>query len=121
EPETARDAEAAVAAVRDAAGNTVGLRWLLRDVTARRQADRLAAIGQVVSVLAHESRNALQRGHACLERLRWRLEGQPELLGLLDGAVSGLEELRRLHEDVRDFAAPLHLRPEACELARLWR
>ena len=33
------------------------------------QAERLAAIGQMVTGLAHESRNALQRIQACLEML----------------------------------------------------
>ena len=33
------------------------------------QAERLAAIGQMVTGLAHESRNALQRSQACLEML----------------------------------------------------
>src|SRR6185437_2269310 len=39
------------------------------------EAERLAAIGQVMTTLAHESRNALQRAQACLERLSWRLQG----------------------------------------------
>src|SRR5262249_29518856 len=57
----------------DARGKVTGLLWVLRDITARKQAERLAAIGEMVAGLAHESRNALQRSEACLERLRFRL------------------------------------------------
>lgn len=35
------------------------------------QAERLAAIGQMATGLAHEGRNALQRGMACLGKQRW--------------------------------------------------
>ncbi|QDU74596.1 Alginate biosynthesis transcriptional regulatory protein AlgB [Bremerella volcania] len=35
-----------------------------------RQAERLAAVGQMLTAVSHESRNALQRGLACLEMLR---------------------------------------------------
>src|SRR5262245_14229708 len=119
--ETTLEAEVAAVPVRDISGETVALRWLLRDVTTRRQTERLAAIGQTVSGLAHEARGALQRSLACLERLRWRLADQPESLDLVDRAGKGLDELRRLFEDVRDFAAPVQLRPERCELDLLWR
>ena len=41
------------------------------------QSERLAAIGQMVAGLAHESRNALQRSQACLEMLALQLEDRP--------------------------------------------
>src|SRR5581483_1633159 len=48
------------------------------------QAERLAAIGQVIAALAHESGNALQRAQASLERLRWRLADRPDCLALIE-------------------------------------
>lgn len=85
------------------------------------QAERLAAIGTMVTALAHESRNALQRTDACLERLRYRLKDQPEALDLVARAGEAQEQLGRLFEDIRVFAAPLRLRPEDCHLGELWR
>src|SRR5262245_11615582 len=43
------------------------------------QSARLAAIGEMMASLTHETRNALQRASACLDRLRWRLADTPEL------------------------------------------
>jgi PAS domain S-box-containing protein len=110
-----------IGAERDTGGKLVALRWLLRDVTVRKQHERLAVLGQMVAGLAHESRNALQRGEACLERLRWRLNEQPENLDLVQRVQKALEDLRRLFEDVRSFARPLRLEPETCELSEVWR
>jgi signal transduction histidine kinase len=71
------------------------------------QAERLAAIGQMVTGLAHESRNALQRSQACLEMLRFRLEGRADSLDLVSGIQDALDDLQRLYEEVRTYAAPL--------------
>jgi PAS domain S-box-containing protein len=101
--------------------------WLLHDVTAQRlaqerlvQGERLAAIGQMMTALAHESRNALQRARACLEMMQLDLEGQPELLGLAERTQRALDELQRLYEEVRGYAAPLTLERQPTELSALW-
>ncbi len=73
------------------------------------QSERLAAIGQMVTGLAHESRNALQRSQACLEMLGFRLENRPEALDLVAGVQDALDDLQRLYEEVRCYAAPIHL------------
>ncbi|HUG92660.1 MAG TPA: ATP-binding protein [Planctomycetaceae bacterium] len=85
------------------------------------QSERLAAIGQMVTGLAHESRNALQRAQACLDMLELDLADQPELLDLTGRTRKALVELHRLYEEVRSYAAPLHLELAACNLAELWR
>ena len=71
------------------------------------QAERLAAIGQMVTGLAHESRNALQRSQACLEMLKFRFEANPESLDLVTGIQDAQDDLQRLYEEVRTYAAPL--------------
>jgi PAS domain S-box-containing protein len=85
------------------------------------QAERLAAIGQMVTGLAHESRNALQRIQGCLQMLRWELQDQPRAQDLIGRALQAQDELHRLYEDVREFAAPLHLDLGPCDLKSIWR
>jgi signal transduction histidine kinase len=85
------------------------------------QAERLAAIGQAMTGLAHESRNALQRSQACLQRLAWRLHDQDEALELLERAQQAHSDLVRLFEDVRSFAAPIRLHRAPCDLSQVWR
>jgi PAS domain S-box-containing protein len=99
-----------------------------RDVTSRnraeeraRQAGRLAAIGETMAALVHESRNALQRSKACLEMLSLEVEDRPEALKLVARAQRAQEDLHRLYEEVRQWAAPLHLRRESCSLRDIWK
>ena len=79
------------------------------------QAERLAAIGQMMAGLAHESRNALQRGQACLEMLTRRLTG-PEALDLVAGIQEAQDDLHHLYEEVRSYAAPVLLERRRCHL-----
>jgi two-component system sensor kinase FixL len=85
------------------------------------QAERLAAIGQMVTGLAHESRNALQRAQACLDMLSLDLQEQKEQLDLARRATTALQDLHRLYEEVRSYAAPIHLEFRECNLAMIWR
>jgi two-component system sensor kinase FixL len=101
---------------------------VVRDITERKrteerlmQSERLAAIGQMVAGLAHESRNALQRSQACLEMLAMELEGQSELLGLVTRIQKAQDHLHHLYEEVRGYAAPLKLHLARCDLAEIWR
>jgi PAS domain S-box-containing protein len=83
--------------------------------------ERLAAIGQAVTELTHESRNAMQRGQACLEILKLRLHDQPEELELLARIQRAQDDLLRLYEDVRTYGAPIHIERRRCNLATIWR
>ncbi len=80
------------------------------------QAERLAAIGQMVTGLAHESRNALQRSQACHEMLVRRVGNQPEAVDLLSGIQEAQDDLHRLYEEVRNYAAPILLDRRECSL-----
>ncbi len=111
---------------------------IMRDMTERRQSEaelrtaqekliqseRLAAIGQMVTGLAHESRNALQRSRACLDMLSLDLESAPEQQDLVRRSRSAMIELQTLYEEVRNYAAPIQLErskqniPKLC--AEVW-
>jgi len=85
------------------------------------QSERLAAIGQMIAGLAHESRNALQRARACLDMLSLDLEEQPRQLELTGRVLFALDELQRLYEEVRNYAAPVKLSLGRHDLADIWR
>lgn len=85
------------------------------------QSERLAAIGQTVAGLAHESRNAFQRSQACLEMLALELENRPSELELVERIQRALDHLHHLYEEVRDYAAPIKLDRQPCNLAHVWR
>ncbi len=112
----------------DAAGRTVGLLACGQDVTGleeaqRRvvQSERLAAIGQMMTGLAHESGNALQRSKACLEMLALEVEDRPAALDLIARVQRAHDHLWTLYEEVRQYAAPINLRTEKSDLRQTWR
>ncbi len=80
------------------------------------QAGRLAAIGEAMAGLAHESRNALQRSQAALEMLSRASADRPDALELIDRAQLAQDDLHQLYEEVRGYAAPLVLRTKACRV-----
>ncbi len=104
-----------------------------RDVTERRntqdrllRAERLAAVEEAMKGLAHESRNALQRSQATLERLGLRFQDHPEALALIPEGPGSIREIQsaqdhvqHLYEEVRSYAEPIRLRLRRCDLAEI--
>ncbi len=114
--------------LKDATGSTIGVLAIGHDITELRaaqqralQTERLAAIGEMVTGLAHESGNALYRGQVCLEMLALEVEDRPEALRLIARLQQAQDDLHTLHEGVRDYAAPIHLERRVCDLAEVWR
>ena len=70
------------------------------------RAERLSAIGEMVTGLAHESRNALQRSQAALSMLENRLPADGELAELVAHIQAAQDDLHHLYEEVRQYAAP---------------
>jgi PAS domain S-box-containing protein len=77
------------------------------------QAQSLAAIGQVVSIVAHEVRNPLQNIHMGMELLRQLLEqGQDvnwEKLNILGDMDYGMNQLDTIVADLLEYSKPVKL------------
>lgn len=85
------------------------------------QSERLAAIGQMMTGLAHESRNALQRSQACLEMLTLEVRESPRALDLVSRIQRAQDDLHQLYEEVRGYAAPIQLKRRDCDLREILR
>jgi PAS domain S-box-containing protein len=85
------------------------------------QAERLAAIGQMMTGLAHESGNALQRSQACLEMLALDVQDRPDALNLVSRIQNAQNHLQQLYDEVRNYAAPLKLERQTASVAGTWR
>ena len=112
----------------DENGRSRGAVGAFLDVTERKsaqerllQTERLAAIGQMVTGLAHESGNALARSRACLEMLALEVEDRPEAVDLVSRTMLAQDHLQQLYEEVRGYASPLRLEREKLNLQATWR
>lgn len=119
--------EVSIAPVRSNEGVVTHIVAVMEDVSQRRdaqqkllQSERLAAIGQMMTGLAHESRNALQRAQACLDMLSLDLEDHPEQLELTEKMRRALTDLHRHYEEVRNYAAPINLERRPTDLSKIW-
>jgi signal transduction histidine kinase len=120
-------ASVVLTAMRNMNGDLVGFAEIIRDLTERRRAqeqamqnERLAAIGEMVTGLAHESRNALQQIQACVEMLTRRLKTAPEI-GLVTEIQKAHDRLFRLLEEVRGYAKPIKLERLPVDISKVWR
>lgn len=112
----------------DEQGRSRGAVGAFVDITDRKRAqeaalqnERLAAIGQMVTGLAHESGNALARSQSCLEMLAWELEDRPEAQDLIHRVQSAQDHLKQLYDEVRGYAAPVKLERDSWDLSQIWR
>jgi signal transduction histidine kinase len=85
------------------------------------QSERLAAVGQMITGLSHESRNALQRVQACLDLLAKRIRNNDKLLFLVEEARRAQTDLRQVYEGVRHYAGPITLEVTPNDLREIWR
>lgn len=113
---------------KDSQGRPMAIMETNRDVTEAKgaqekllQSERLAAIGQMVTGLTHESGNALARSQACLEMLALEVQDRPEALDLIARVQKAQDHLKQLYDEVRGYAAPLRLERDTWELSRIWR
>jgi len=93
----------------------------VRDQERLLQAERLAAMGQMVSAIAHESRNALQRIQVGVDVLGYEIEDGSEAREDLDRISRAKADLEHLHDELRSFAGPIQLKTSTSNLAEIWR
>ncbi|MFO0787827.1 MAG: protoglobin domain-containing protein [Pirellulales bacterium] len=98
-----------------------------QDFTEQREAqerllrsERLAGIGQMITGIAHESRNALQRIQSCTEMLELEVETNEEALRLVRRSQVAQDNLLRLFDEVRNYAAPIQLEKAPCRIDAVW-
>jgi signal transduction histidine kinase len=68
--------------------------------------ERLAAVGELAAVMAHEVRNPLGVVFNSLEALKHRSNPSPEVRSLLEIVGEEADRLNRIVEDLLDFARP---------------
>jgi len=102
--------------VRDDAGEVIGAAIFFKDLTqieqleeGQRLKERLAALGQMASGLAHEIRNPLAGIEVMAGLIRRRLSGVPEDTTRIDAILSEVHRLNGIVSDCLDFVRPLGL------------
>ncbi len=91
----------------------------IRQKTQAKQDERLATIGQMITGLAHEARNALQRMRASTESLELELETNTEVQQDLTRLSVAQDDLTRLLTEVQNYAAPIVLEREEINLQQI--
>ncbi|WP_436714381.1 PAS domain S-box protein [Roseiconus lacunae] len=114
--------------VYDADGNIEAIEGFMTDITEMErmkqellQSERLAAMGRMFSVLAHESRNALQRIQSGVEMLKFEFDEASESYEDLRRIAGAREDLQRLYNEMRSFAGPMNLQRSDCDLSKIWK
>ena len=109
-------------------GRVVALEGYISDITELHesreqlvQSERLAAVGQMISAIAHESRNALQRIQVGTDLLGLELDEHSDAHNDLQRINRAKEDLLHLNEDLRSYAAPIQLDLGVRDLAEVWR
>ncbi len=85
------------------------------------QSERLAAIGQMVTGLAHESKNALQRIQSSVNRAYRRVKDDETLCQIISDIEQASDDVGRLYEEVKSYAAPIVLDKAECNVSQIWR
>jgi two-component system sensor kinase FixL len=83
------------------------------------ESHRLSAVLQMVTGLAHESRNALQRAQSCLELLELGTSDADEQHQLIDSIRRALTDLNQTYERVKAYASPITLTRSTVDLRQL--
>jgi len=97
---------------------------ILCDLTEQKkteQTERLAAIGQMITAVTHESRNSLQRIQAGIDMLRMDLEANADAVTELNRIERANDQLTQLYEELYSYAAPIKLDVAMRSIDEVWR
>jgi PAS domain S-box-containing protein len=117
-----------VSPVRNSHGDIIGASRIFRDISKRKlleqqlvESERMAYLGRMVPIIAHEGRNALQRISVGVEFLGMQIQDQPAVQKDLNRITAASADLHEILERIISFSAPLDLKPSNCHLPDLWR
>jgi len=112
--------------IKDPSGQIYRMTGTATDITEHKEAEqrffqskRLATLGEAMTGLVHESRNILARIQAGVRMLSRRVTGDPDFLKFLNRIEKAQDDLHRLFEEVRQYAAPVNLKCEPTHLGKL--
>jgi signal transduction histidine kinase len=113
-----------LAFVRDDACDIVGAVMLFKDLTRveqleerERLRDRLAAVGQMAAVIAHEVKNPLGGIEVMAGLLRRKIPDLPEAQALLKDIIKEAKMANAIVQEVLDFVRPIRLQVERTSIA----
>ena len=92
---------------------------LKRTEATLRQAQKLETIGQLTGGVAHDFNNLLMAVMANLDMIQRRIDGDPKLQRLIDGALQGAKRGAALTQRLLAFARRQDLQPQAVDVFEL--
>jgi PAS domain S-box-containing protein len=84
-----------------------------------RQAESLAAIGEMVSIVAHEVRNPLQNIQMGVDAMQVEIGEDEEKQGILEEINYGVDNLNRIIIELLEYAKPVKLKPTVANLREI--
>jgi signal transduction histidine kinase len=113
-----------LALVRNDAGTVVGAAMFFKDLTRveqleerERLRDRLAAVGELAAVIAHEVKNPLASIEVNAGRLRRRITDIPDAQQVLTDIIAEAKMANSIVQEVLDFVRPIRLQVERTAIA----
>lgn len=110
----------------DGSGKLRGIAGISTDITEQlaakeelKNSERLATIGKMITGLAHECRNALQRSQACLSLLLREVRTNPKATDYANRVQQAQDHLQHVFEELRSYASPLHIEKTRANLRSL--
>ena len=111
--------------VRDDHGEVIGATMFFKDLTRveqleerERLRDRLAAVGEMAAMIAHEVKNPLAGIEVMAGLLRRKVADTPDAQAVLTDIIREAEMANRIVQEVLDFVRPVRLRVERTGIAK---